>query len=71
MDARAIWLNYVDRHGGPIGVARRLDIPYSTIAGICNGHRGIGRELAMRMAQKDPLLDESVLVWVRAEKKTA
>lgn len=71
MDARAVWDHYVDRHDGPAEVAKRLDIPYSTIAGICNGSRGIGKNLAKRMASKDPLLDENVLIWVTAEKKTA
>lgn len=65
MDARAYWAHYVERHGGVPQTADALGIPYSTIAGICNGSRGIGRELARRMAVKDPLLDETVLVWVR------
>lgn len=70
MDARAYWSHYVERHGGVPQTAEALGIPYSTIAGICNGSRGIGRELARRMAAKDPLLDENVLVWVRAVPKT-
>lgn len=71
MDARAVWDNYVERHGGAPGVAEKLQVPYSTIAGICNGSRGIGKNLAKRMASKDPLLDENVLIWVVAEKKRA
>lgn len=71
MDARAYWDHYVEREGGAVAVSGKLDIPYSTIAGICNRSRGIGRELAKRMAERDPLLDENVLVWVRAEKKRA
>lgn len=71
MDARAYWDHYVEREGGAVAVATKLDIPYSTIAGICNKSRGIGRDLAGRMAAKDPLLDKDVLIWVRAEKKRA
>ena len=69
--ARTYWGLYVDKHGGPAGTSRHLEIPYSTIAGICNGSRGIGRELARRMHEKDPLLDLDTLVWVAAEKKSA
>lgn len=66
MDARKYWDTYVSQHDGPVGVSARLSIPYSTIAGICNGSRGIGRGLAARMAKADPLLDANKLVWVRA-----
>ena len=68
MTPRTYWNQYTERHGGPAGVASRLAIPYSTIAGVCNGSRGIGRGLAKRMAESDPELDESVLVWVEAER---
>ena len=69
-DPRAYWQNYVDRKGGPAKVADELGIPYSTIAGICNGNRGIGRDLADRMAKADPELDPMLLVWVRPETKS-
>lgn len=65
MDARAYWNAYVKQHGGPVPVHIRLGIPYSTIAGVCNGSRGIGHDLASRMAKADPLLDAAKLVWVR------
>lgn len=68
MDARAYWAHYVDSHGGIPQTAEALGIPYSTIAGICNGSRGIGRALARRLAQADPMLDERKLVWVTATK---
>ncbi|MCW0413507.1 hypothetical protein NB709_003383 [Xanthomonas sacchari] len=68
MTPRTYWNQYTERHGGPAGVAARLSIPYSTIAGVCNGSRGIGRGLAKRMAESDPELDESILVWVEAER---
>lgn len=66
MDARDYWNHYVEEQGGAPAVAKRLQIPYSTIAGICNGSRGIGHSLAERMAAADPLLDAKRLVWVRA-----
>jgi len=70
MDARAYWNSYVERHGGPTGVSAKLGIPYPTIASVCNGSRGIGRLLAKRMAEADPLLDGRVLVWVEATPKS-
>ena len=71
MTPRTYWTDYVNRHGGPTAVAARLGIPYSTIAGVCNGSRGIGRSLAKRMADADPELDENTLVWIEAEKEQA
>lgn len=69
MDARPYWNTYTEANGGPVGVAAKLGIPYSTIAGICNGSRGIGRELATRMADADPELDAKILVWVAPVKE--
>ena len=64
---REYWQQYVDRLGGPQKTAQRLGIPYSSIACICNGSRGIGRNLAQRMAAADAALDPAVLVWVTSE----
>jgi hypothetical protein len=61
---RDYWNTYVEQNGGPIGVATRLSIPYSTIACVCNGTRGIGRRLAIRMATADPMLDAGKLALV-------
>src|SRR3546814_18648079 len=66
MDPRSYWNHYVSQHGGPAGTARRLGIPFQTIASICNGNRGIGRKTARRMAEQDPLLAEKILIWVTA-----
>lgn len=71
MEARTYWNTYVDQHGGAPRIAERLGIPYSTIASICNGSRGIGHDLAERMVAADPLLDKSRLVWVRPVKREA
>lgn len=64
MTPREYWSLYVKENGGAKGVSAKLDLPYSTVAGICNGSRGIGRDVARRMKKKDPLLDESLLVLV-------
>ncbi len=71
MSPRDYWNLYVSNNGGPVGVAKKLEIPFSTIAGICNGSRGIGRVTARRMVQQDPLLDENQLIWVVSGKKPA
>jgi plasmid maintenance system antidote protein VapI len=71
MDARTYWNAYVEQKGGPTKVADLLGIPYSTIAGVCNGSRGIGRDLAAKMAAADPALDASKLLWVRPVRKAA
>lgn len=68
MDARQYWKHYIEQQGGAPAAAKRLSIPYSTIAGICNGSRGIGHALAERMAAADPMLDAKRLIWVRAKK---
>lgn len=65
---RGYWDAYVAANGGAKGVSDKLGIPYPTIAGICNGNRGIGRRLAQRMISADPLLDANRLVWVRPTK---
>jgi hypothetical protein len=65
MDAREYWDDYVKRAGGLLAVSERLGIPYSTIACICNGSRGIGHRLAQRMVASDPGLDVDKLIWVR------
>jgi plasmid maintenance system antidote protein VapI len=77
MEPRTYFDNYVAKHGAMAAVAERLGVPYPTLAAVCNGQRGIGHKLAQRMAEADPSLDASVLVWVRplrdvaAEKKKA
>lgn len=64
MDARSYWNDYVEKCGGLQPTAAKLRTPYSTIACITNGSRGIGRRLARRFAKADATLDETVLVWV-------
>lgn len=71
MDERRYWIKYVEQAGGVRAVAEKLDTPYSTIASITNGQRGIGRRLAARFAERDSLLDVNRLVWVRPERKAA
>lgn len=71
MTPREYWAHYVQVHGGPSKVAVRLGIPFPTIAAVTNGTRGIGKELARRLHQADPMLDPKVLVWVTPDKSKA
>lgn len=71
MKPREYWAHYVDVNGGPTRVSEKLEIPFSTIAAICNGARGIGRRTARRMVKADPLLDEKTLIFVEAVEKQA
>lgn len=63
-DPRTYWDAYVKRAGGLPALAEASGIPYSTLAGVSNGLRGIGRELATRLAEFDPLLDKGLLLQV-------
>lgn len=71
MDPRTYWKHYVESHGGVGGTAAHLGLPYSTVAGINNGSRGVGRRLALRMKEADPLLDPTVLFYLRPIKRAA
>ncbi len=65
MTPRQYFESYLTRNGGPVHVSAKLDIPYPTIAAIGNGRRGIGKDLAQRMAAADKSLDPMILVWVK------
>lgn len=64
-DGREYLRAYISRFSNLVAVASHLGIPYPTFASVCNGTRGIGHDLALRMAAADPSLDASILVWVR------
>lgn len=67
MSARDYFLSYVYDCGGRQQAAQRLGIPYPTICAICNGHRGISKRMAERMASASGhVLDPNKLIWVRA-----
>ena len=71
MNPRKYLLKYVNANGGPSGSARALNIPYPTMASICNGNRGIGKDLASRMQKaSNNELDSNVLIWVKKTKKS-
>jgi plasmid maintenance system antidote protein VapI len=65
MSPREYLAEYVERAGGAPECARKLGLPYSTLAAICNGQRGISPAMAERMNKADPMLDRNTLVWVR------
>lgn len=65
MTPREYLARYIHDNGGVPATALKLGIPYSSLAAISNGNRGIGKDLADRMCRADPLLDRNRLVWVR------
>jgi plasmid maintenance system antidote protein VapI len=71
MTPREYLNEYVDRNGGAPKVASKLRIPYSTLAAIINGQRGISAQMADRMHAADPLIDRNQIVWVRSTKAEA
>ncbi len=71
MTPRQYWNEYVDRQGGNSELSRRTGIPYSTLAGVSNGTRGIGKKLAQRLKESDPLIDAAHLVWVQPTDRAA
>lgn len=65
MDARKHLNDYVEEVGGRPSAAAALGMPYSTLAAICNGTRGIGKELAKRMAEaSNGRLRADLLIWI-------
>jgi hypothetical protein len=72
VDARKHWDRFVAKNGGIVGTADLLKMPYSTIASICNGTRGIGHEMARNLEKRsDGVLNPILLVWMRQRKKKA
>jgi hypothetical protein len=72
MDSRDYLMKFVDECGGKPAAAKQLRIPYSTLAAICNGTRGIGKRLAERMAANSAgKLSASRLIWVQADREGA
>lgn len=70
MTSRDYLNTYIERHGGVPQTARFLGLPYSTLASIVNGTRGVTPKMARRMAEADPILDPNRLVWIRAKSPT-
>jgi plasmid maintenance system antidote protein VapI len=71
MTPREYLAEYVKKEGGAPEVAKNLGIPYSTLAAILNGYRGISAQMADRMHAADPMIDRNQIVWVRATKAEA
>lgn len=67
MDARDYLVEALTtKYGGLPEAAKALNIPYPTIAGTCNGHRGCSPRLARLLGERSGgFLDPSRLVWIR------
>lgn len=56
---------WVRKAGGRPKAAQRLGVPYSTLAAICNGTRGVSRQMALTLAAASGgQLDAAKLVWI-------
>jgi plasmid maintenance system antidote protein VapI len=67
MKPRDYLKQWVADAGGCPAAAARLKVPYSTLAAILNGYRGISPRMAERMHKADPTIDRNVIVWVRPQ----
>lgn len=65
-DPRDYFVGAVTNRGGPAAASRYYGIPFTTIASICSGQKGVGPRTARRMVEVDPMLDEGKLMLVRA-----
>lgn len=69
MTPRKYFQNFVKKAGGRPEAAKALGVPYPTLCSICNGYRGISRDMAERMGSASKgALDPSILIWVKATK---
>ena len=71
MNERDYLTRYIDSKGGISATAKILGMPYSSLAAIANGYRGISPKQAKKMFAADPMLDANRLIWVRATKTEA
>ena len=71
MTERDYLTRYITNHGGIPATAKRLGMPYSSLAAIANGYRGISPRQAKKMAAADPMLEANRLIWIRATKAEA
>ena len=71
MNPRDYLSAYITQNEGLAATAAKLGMPYSTLAAINNGTRGISPKTARKMAAADPLLDANRLVWIRPIHKGA
>ena len=72
MSERDHLLQFVKHQGGVPKAASTLNIPYSTLASICNGYRGISKAMAKRIATaSNGELKEELLVWIRSTREAA
>lgn len=66
MDPREPLLRYVETCEGRPQASEKLGIPYSTLAAICNGTRGVGKDLAQRIEERSGgVLKAEQLIWIR------
>lgn len=70
MNGREYINDYVERNGGVGPTAKRLGIPYPSLASIINGYRGVSKNMATRMAKGSRgELKPELLVWIKQTKR--
>lgn len=66
MDPREPLIAFINTFEGRPQAAEKLGIPYSTLAAICNGTRGVGKDLAQRLEERSGgALKAEQLIWIR------
>lgn len=72
MDPREQLFAYIETCGGRPSAAEKLGIPYVLFSHICNGTRGVSKNIAERMEDRSGgLLQASRMVFIRPTKNAA
>ena len=71
MDGRQHLEAAIAKHGGMTPASKAWGIPYPSLAAVVRGWRGVSRKQAAKWAaQAGGDLDASLLVWIRATRKS-
>lgn len=72
MDPREQLRIYVQGIGGCPAASKKMGIPYSTLAAILNGTRGVGRNMACKLEISSAgRLAADRMIWIKPVQKAA